>query len=309
VHPQRFLLGPQRPVSNLREAVAAAGEGSIAIVSAGWQEAEGYIDDVQALAGRSMRNLNLYQRAEAVMAADEALRDALRERQETLKEMQRLYGLRLKQLMIAARQVYLSPSAPEIRLPEQRHAIAQLRALDRHHIHRVAALHAQYAARLGPAQSVALAEHRAEVLEILDDCETVVITGGNVVVLLNRLALFDIRDRLERRNIVAWSAGAMVLGEQIVLYHDRTPHGRRDPELLGAGLNLLPDFVFLPDAKYRLKTRNTSRIVLFSRRFAPANCLTLDSGALLRFDGKTLGEARQSQRLTPDGSLVRVRAG
>ena len=100
----------------------------------------------------------------------------------------------------------------------------------------------------------------------------------------------------------------MVLGERIVLYHDRTPHGRRDPEVLGKGLGLLPDCVFLPDAQYRLKTRDASRNVLFSRRFAPASCLTLNSGSLLHFDGGELREARQSRRFSANGQLVGVRA-
>jgi hypothetical protein len=306
-HPQRFLLGPQRPDSNLQAAVAAAQtEGPIAIVSAGWQEAEDYIDDVQALVGAPLRNLNLYHRAESVMTADSRLQAAYRERQEKLQELQRLYAVRLRQLMIAARQMYRSSADTSLLQPERRHAVAQLRALDRHHIHRVETLHAQFREVTSPAQSDCLAEHRAEILDILHDCNLLIITGGNVVVLLNRLTLFGLRTELQTRNIVAWSAGAMVLGGQIVLYHDRTPHGRRDAEVLGPGLGLLPDLVFLPDAKYRLKIRDETRIKLFSRRFAPATCLTLNSGALLHFAGDHLQSARNSRRLTAGGKLASV---
>ena len=48
-----FLLGPQRPTVTLRAAFDTLGEReSVAVVSAGWQEAEGDIDDVQEIVER-----------------------------------------------------------------------------------------------------------------------------------------------------------------------------------------------------------------------------------------------------------------
>ena len=101
----RLLLGPQRPVTNLGDAVKAAGipEGPVAVISAGWQEAEGDIDDVQQLIPRPLVDLRLYHRAEEIFATQRQLHELYRSRQDQLKELQRLYRLRLRQLMIAAR--------------------------------------------------------------------------------------------------------------------------------------------------------------------------------------------------------------
>jgi hypothetical protein len=77
---------------------------------------------------------------------------------------------------------------------------------------------------------------------------------------------------------VAWSAGAMVLTERVVLFHDDPPHGEPAAELLDAGLGLVRDIVALPDARRRLAMSDPDRLAALSRRFAPATCVTLDPG-------------------------------
>jgi hypothetical protein len=99
----------------------------------------------------------------------------------------------------------------------------------------------------------------------------------------------------------------MALASRIVLFHDLTPQGRRDAEVLGAGLGLLPGYVFLPDAQHRLRQRDRLRISLLSRRFAPDACVTLDSGTLLQVSGDDPlpGNARQ---LHSNGTIDTLRA-
>ena len=305
---QRILLGPQRPVTNLRESATNASlpEGPFAVISAAWQEDEAYIDDVAELVSRPLVNLQLYARAEHAFQSDANLYNAYRERQELLIELQRLYRGRLRQLMIAARNLQKSDADAKLLAPEMRHAIAQLRALDRHHHNRVEAIHASYAGTISAAASPVLTAEKDEIAEQLAGCETVVITGGNVVVLLNRLRLFDMTDLLAGKNIVAWSAGAMALGESVVLFHDRTPRRRRDPELLSRGTGLIPGLIFLPDAKRRLRSSDATRIGLLSQRFAPATCVTLDSGSMLQLDDDQLRAATDVKRLSNAG-LTRIR--
>lgn len=125
---------------------------------------------------------------------------------------------------------------------------------------------------------------------------------------MNRLRLFGLDRQLRSKNIIAWSAGAMVLCDHIVLFHDRMPQGRRDPEIVGVGMGLLPDIVLLPDAKGRLRAKDLVRIKLFSRRFAPASCMTLDNGSLLLFENETLRDSDAAKRITRDGNFKRVRA-
>jgi len=306
--PTRILLGPQRPTTNLPDAAKMAnlGDGPVAVISAGWQEAEGDIDDVRALVGRNLVDLRLYHRAEEVFAADDRLRAAYRERQERLQELQRLYQARLRQLMIAARAMLRADGDAELLAAEQRHALSQLRALDRHHLGRVQALYTGYKSAISTDESAALASHVAAINEVLNDCETLVVTGGNVVVLLNRLRLFGMQPALLEKNIIAWSAGAMVLGKQIVLYHDKMAHGRRDPEVLDLGAGVIRDKILLPDASKRLRRNESLRMGLFCRRFSPATCVALDSGALLRFEDDTLTAAVDARRLTRGGGLVPV---
>lgn len=306
---QRLLLGPQRPIANLGEAVANAPlpEGPIAVISAGWQEAEDDIDDLLEIVNRPLINLNLYQRAEEVFAADEGLRAAYRQRQERLQELQRLYRLRLRQLMIAARQIKREDAAADLVAAEQRHAVSQLRALDRHHLHRIESVNAEFDDRINSASSGILGGHVDAIGQAIADASTVVITGGNVLVLLNRLQLFFMRELLAGRHIIAWSAGAMVLSDLVVLFHERTPLGRRDPEVLGAGTGIVPGYVFLPDARRRLREKDNVRMSLFSARFSPARCVTLDSGACLQLEGDAACRAEGVGRLTRKGSIGRVR--
>ncbi len=306
---QRILLGPQRPERNLDDVFAAASlpPGPVAVISAGWQEAEGDIDDVGEAVGRPLVDLNLYHRAEALFAAEPALLAAYRERQDRLKDLQRLYRIRLRHSMLAARLVRRADAAADLVATEQRHAVSQLRALDRHHLNRVQAIQRECDERIHTLNSSLLAEHIAAIETAATDCQTILITGGNVVVLLNRLQLYDISRLFQTRHIVCWSAGAMVLSDLIVLYHDHMPQGRRDPEVLGEGSGVLPGYVFLPDATRRLKGKDRVRVGVFRERFAPARCVTLNSGAAIRFADQKLVAAEAAGSLMPDGRVARLR--
>lgn len=307
--PQTILLGPQRPSANLGAAIVAAAlpDGPLAVVSAGWQEAEGDIDDVGALVQRPLHDLRLYQRAEEVFAAAPELLLAYRARQDALQVLQRLYRLRLRRLLNAARQLLRVKSAPSLIEAEQRHAIAQLRALDRHHMRRVVKVHEQFESGFHTARHELLAQHAAEISRILGQVETVVITGGNVAVLINRLRLFGVGEMLQPKNIAAWSAGAMALCDRIVLFHDNPPQGRRNPEVFGPGLGLVKRQVLFPNARTRLRTSDRVRMQLLARRFAPAASIALDSGAMLRFTDGRLAAAEGARRITESGRLRRVK--
>ena len=304
----RVLLGPQRPVLNLGDAVRAAGvsEGPVAVISAGWQEAEGDIADVADAVGLPLEDLALYRRTESLFADEPSMASAYRLRQDRVIEQQRLYRLRLKPLAQAARSVWRCEGDPDMLAAEKRHAIAQLRALDRHHLHRTESIHREFDTRYGGDTNGRLLQHINEIRELLSRCRAVILTGGNVTVLLNRLRLFDIAGLIAPLPVIGWSAGAMVLAERIVLFHDRAPQGRREPEILGAGLDLVGACIVLPDAERRLRRGDRSRMATFSRRFAPDICYALDSGALLRLDEGTVVTAQSVRRLRHDGRFVQV---
>ncbi len=140
-----FLLGPQRPTVNVDAPFKTIGDGQpVAVVSAGWQDAEGDIDDVSEVVQRQLVDLRLYQRAEEVLANEAWLQEIYRERQDRLQELQRLYRLRLRQSMLAARRLLQADGDSAILKHEQRHAISQQRALDRHHLQRICAIHNEF---------------------------------------------------------------------------------------------------------------------------------------------------------------------
>ena len=309
IQPLRLLLGPQRtaPRLSLINQQRLLPEGSVAVISAGWQEAENDIDDVRALVQRPLQDLRLYERAEELFAAHSELHDAYRQRQEVLKELQRLYAMRLRHLMLAARQMLRSEGSHGLLLIEQRHAIAQLRALDRHHLRQVRQVHFEFGQQFNAERYKPIARQRKDIMRTLDHCQGVLITGGNVIVLLNRLMLFGIDPLIRPRPIIAWSAGAMVLMQQIVLFHDRLPEGRRDAELLGPGLGIVPGYIVLPDTRHRVQEQETMRASLFCRRFSPATCATLDSGAFMQFSGSRLTAAEAVGRIKTTGKIGKVR--
>ncbi len=304
-----FFLGPQRPTVNLDVPFKTLDdEQPVAVVSAGWQEAEGDIDDVHALVKRPLVDLGLYQRADEVFAKEAWLRESYRERQDRLQELQRLYRLRLRHSMRAARLLLRADGDPAILKHEQRHAITQQRTLDRHHLRRIGAIHEEFDTRISNARLAILTKHCAEIGDILSGCQTVIISGGNVAVLLNRLRLFGLGPLLAPKNIIAWSAGAMVLSDKLVLFHDNTPQGSRDAEVFDLGLGIVNRSVFLPDAKRRLSLSDKTRMALFCRRFEPAVCLTLESGSLLCYENGCIVRAEGVRRLSQSGALRKERA-
>jgi Peptidase family S51 len=306
--PQRLLLGPQRPVINLAPAVARIEPAlsSLAVISAAWQEAENDIDHVRRAVGLPLTDLELYSRAERVFAAEPALAQAYRARQDRLRELQQLYRLRLRQLALAARLTLRADADPAMVAAEQRHAVAQLRALDRHHLGRTEEFHRDFETLYGT--SPAVTRHAAEIAELIDRHDGILITGGNIIVLLNRMRLFGLANLMDAKPIVAWSAGAMVLADRIVLFHERMPQGRRDPEVLGRGLGLVGGTVFLPDPSGRLRQKDPTRMSLMGRRFSPDSCITLDSGSCVEYRGGRVQYAYAARRIGRAGQLKRLRA-
>lgn len=300
--PARILLGPQSPTPNVREAAEAIGaEGPAVVITAGWRDSEGEIDDLRERLGHPLEDLNIYQRAEAVFAAEPALRELKRERQDKLRKLQELYRLRLRPTLMAARRLMRAEADPDLLQVEQRAAIAQVRALDRHHLRRIQSIHKEFNQRRSQLDLSRATAERDAVHEQIASAGLVLIAGGHVAVLLNRMRLFQLTEQLARKPLIAWSAGAMALSERVVLFHDRAPQGRRDAEILDTGLGIVRQRILLPHARSRLDWKNTRRLALLSRRFAPAACCTLDSGSLLKFEDDRLIDAHGSVQVTNKG--------
>jgi hypothetical protein len=189
-------------------------------------------------------------------------------------------------------------------------ALIAVRALDAHHLQRSAALDDQIRERIRAKPRASVQRHREQVARLLEGAGALLIAGGHVGVLLNRLRLFRVLEQSGELPIVAWSGGAMVLTERIVLFHDRPPQGAGDAEVYAPGLGLLRGVVPLPHASARLDLHDPRRVAQFARRFGPAACVALDAGTRLdRRRGEDQWRVGPTTRvLCPDGQLVEGRA-
>jgi hypothetical protein len=302
--PDALILGPQFRSPNLRPALDRAGlRGPVVSITAGWQEREGELTSLVDHLEAPVQDLRLYERAEAVFHQDPGLHAAYRARQNDLRLLQDLYRLRLQHAKAAARELWRQPDdTPAVRRA-RRSAISALRRLDSEHARTLRAAHLRFDRAVDPSGHPLLAGQRAGLEALIASAGVICIAGGHLPVLLNRLRLFGLERALRTRPLVAWSAGAMVLSERIVLYHDHPPSGAGDAELFEAGLGIVPGTVFLPHAATRLALDDTDRVELLARRLAPARCCTLDDGDMLLWRGGRLAYAEGSRRLTRAGRL------
>jgi len=299
---RQIMLGPQEPTANLPAVIDALDpQGPIVIITAGWRDSEGEIDDIRSDIGRPLEDLRIYHRAEEIFAHEPGLHALQRERQDKLLELQRLYRMRLTPTMAAARNLLRASGDPRLLRLEQRAAISQVRALDRHHVRRIAAIHSEFDKRRSLLDVPHATAQRHAVQEAVAGAGLVLIAGGHVAVLLNRIRLFRLAEILQQKTVVAWSAGAMVLGERIVLFHDDAPQGKRDAEVLDAGLGIVRGLIPLPHARTRLDWTSRTGMALFCRRFAPATCCTLDNGSLIEVVNHRVIRAVESSVMTRTG--------
>lgn len=303
---QRVLLGPQRRIRTVGTAFELLGvRGRIAVISAGWQEREAEDGELSRFLGNRTTNLALHARADVAFREDQVLFTAHRTKQDRLHRLQDLYRLQLEAALTAARRLQRIDAPADLIEPELEATMRTIRALDKRHVARMEAIEHEHEAAVGLARRPAILRHIEEISAILGDCEAVAIAGGHVASLINRIRLFGLTSLLAAKPLVGWSAGAMVLTDRIVLFHDNPPQGAGNAEILSRGLGLAPGLVALPHASSRLNLDDPQRVSLLARRFAPALCLALDDGC-----AATLGEGWTANgptcRLTTDGAVVPV---
>jgi hypothetical protein len=306
------LLGPQRLQPTLIQAVEALGiKGRIAAVTAGWEEREDEDQELsQHLRGQSF-NLHVWARGEDVYQRDRELHIAVRERNERQRVLQELYQLRLKHALEAAREILrrgLPRGHQQLFESECEAAIQNVRELDREHLARMHELHQDFDKRIRPHERPHVARHRAELAALLAQSELLCIAGGDVSILLRRLRLFGVLDLLDRQPIIAWSAGAMVVSERVVLFHDDPPQGGGSAEVFDLGLAACRGVVPLPHAEKRLELGDRERVALFARRFAPDMCVALVPRTRIDWDGAHWHAEDGTRRLDASGVLVQAEA-
>ena len=288
-----FVLGPQRrptlgPVVGALDLAAP-----VATVTAGWEEREPDDTELDALLGGRSRNLRLHARWQDVLARDPAYADAERQYRAALREHRALYQLRLDAALRGLREVTRYDGDDAVRSAARTDAEAVVRLVDDQHLARVREARASFEDTWRPGERDVVAEHRSAVSHLAGSASALVVTGGNVEVLLHVLRLFAVP---APPAVIAWSAGAMALTERVLLFHDRTPYSPSDAEFLDSGVGWLRGCVLLPHARRRLRTDDPVRMAELAARAAPARCVVLDDG--LRLDLGSHGE------LPPDARVV-----
>ncbi len=303
------LLGPQGPTPDVGAVVKDLGiKGPVAHVRAGYQERETDDEALVAALGVPAVNLTLHARGNDVFKHETEFAAAYQARQQRLRQMQGLYHTRLEGTEEAAKRISLRYVDPDLIAQEEKVSVDQYRYMDLDHIERCQAVRAAFDKEWPYKDVPLIAQHRHEVRELIGPAQAIVITGGHVASLLNRLQLFDVLGAADDRPIIAWSAGAMVLTDRIVLFHDYPPYGSDIAQVLDAGFGLVPGYAVLPDARRRINLGAAAGIQRFARRMAPATCVAMDHGARMVFDDGELVYA-DATRLTTTGDAERNWSG
>ncbi|MGI9037741.1 MAG: hypothetical protein ACR2GQ_02660 [Gemmatimonadota bacterium] len=302
--PRVVLLGPPSSTDALSATLAdVAPTGPVAIIRAGWQEMEAESGSLADALGPRAVPLALHARTERVWSEDPDLMAAHRALQQNARVLRRAYNIRLSSTMGAWAALGRQEGPDHLLGPERTATLETVRELDERQRRRIGEIRAEFTASTRPGTRPAVQRERAEIEGLLDGVGTVVLDGGHVAVLLNRIRLFGVDALLAKRTTVGISGGAMVLTDRLVLFHDTPPWGPGHAEVAESGLGLAPGLVVLPHAARRLQLTDPLRVGRLARRFAPAECIALDDGARLDFDG-TSWHAGSARRLTAAGEVI-----
>lgn len=315
--PRAVVLGPQPADICLGPGLRALlpPTGPVAAITVGWRETE----PVRMEVGRELERcgyepvlLQLGERVGRAFDRDPELAEEHRALQEGLVAEEKLYRARLRGAVGTAHAVARLAVGERYRTPYAAEAWKGILAADGFHIENQAALWREFRAAVRPAERPALREEKEEVEDLLRGAAAVVLTGGQVAVIRNRLLLFELASPLARLPVLAWSAGAMALTRRIVLFHDRLPHGSARPEILGEGLLVFPGVAFFPDARRRLDLEDRESLRELAGRVAPERAVLLDPEDRLDWDGERWSAAAGVRVLGSEGeveSVAEVRPG
>lgn len=307
--PRVILLGPQRLQPSVPDVFRSLGiTGWVATITAGWEERELEDDELHRDLGGRTINLKLWERCDRMFERSPDLHAAMRTRHDRLRALQEIYRLRLGHAIETARELMKSPLDSALVEPDLEDAVETVRHVDETHLRRVREVHEEFAETVRPHERDDVNAERAEISRQIEECGALAIAGGHVAVLLNRLRLFDVLPLVGIRPVVAWSAGAMTLGQRIVLFHDSPPQGAGFPEVLDEGLGAYRNLIAFPHARRRLRLLDLDRIQLLERRFAPFELVPADEGTRLDWTGHDWKRAPGTRRIGHDGNVEVVGA-
>jgi len=290
-----------------RELAAMGVDGPVALVTAGWEEAERNDADLDRRLGGGTRNLGLFGRRLDILESDVEYADEMRRVRTQLTQLREVYLVQLRHALRGVEAVRQHDAGARrlagVQLDE---AIETVRGLDERHALRLETVLGDFYNAYPPHQRPAIAAHRDAVAAVVADCAAVVIAGGHVGVLTDCLHVCNVGASLEGRPVVAWSSGAMAIAERVMVVDDHDLGGRPD-EMLGAGIGVVRGVVPLPATASRLRIDDRNHLALLARRVAPRACVLLDEGDRVSFDDRGVADLSMARVVAPDG-IVRSAA-
>lgn len=278
-----ILLGPQPGYQSLKRVLGKLPfRPPVALITAGWETEEEQDHEIHTVVGVPTINLNLFARTEVLFRDDPELIQLLQARQDELRHLRDVYNARLRHQCKAARQLFQREETLIDLTAEKESAIAMIRQLDQQHYEHAGRIIDHYEHRLQTHSRPLVAQHREELRNLLQSCGLLLIAGGHVAILLNRLRIFGILELTPEIPIIAWSGGAMALSERIVFFHDSLPQGFNDAEVLRPGAGLYGNVLPLPDGWNRLNVQDPTRVQMFARRFQGYQTVVLDEHTVLQ---------------------------
>lgn len=254
--------------------------------------------------GVTIHNLRLYHAFQEIEREAPDLAAAHARKQAALKKAKEGYRVAIAQTLGTLTRLW--PLRDDPAPPWFGHAVAQLQDADALFLAECDRLHQKFAEEGRPDRHPLVRAVKARAVDLLAGCDALLIAGGHVGILRNRIAFFGIDSLLHTRPVIAWSGGAMVLADRILLYHDHTNFGVGTAEMLDRGFGMAPGVVYLPHARQRLSLGNSPSVGILARRLGPARAIALENGAWIE-DGR-VRSTREGlvSRLTDAGDVVNV---
>lgn len=184
---------------------------------------------------------------------------------------------------------------------DMRRLVASLRAADQRHAERLAEMWRHFHLAAGLEFDPYWNELRRELVRKILQSNVIVLPGGSPSTLLVGFRFFAlegvITEALRRgTSFFGTSAGAMVLGRRLVIFHDhRKP--REEFQLLENGVGLIEGLQVFPHCTDRVQTEDPANLAYLASRFDDRCCVGLNAGSVLelrpaagRWEAKSVGD-------------------
>ncbi len=287
--------------------------GRVLYITAGWRHDENDDDALRHDVGLEGEPLPIYEWFEDLARKAPDLFEAHHQQQDEIRALKGLYRARLDpaiaalRLMLAQREQ--DPDSTFVK-EEFQDAVEALHALRHRYVRQCDRIRAEFTEKWHPLDHPQVSRRVQQIEGMLREARAVLIAGGHVGVLRNRLEFFGFGESLRQARrrgvgVLAWSAGAMAVTEDVVLFHDDPPSGQAHPEVLDRGLGLARHIVVLPHARQRLQLHDKTKVALLALRFQSA-CVGLENGAWLAEQEGTWvnrGQPDAAFRLSQDGEV------